>query len=104
MVVLAGSWFDDASSSHESATSVAGLLYLRWGAMPLVVVFGLGSATDSFDGAGAGVVLVSIVALGSVEAMTSDLIDLSDVVRETAGLLFASLAGAAVLVSTDLFA
>lgn len=77
---------------------------MRWGAMLLLSVFGLGFATDSFDGAEAGVVFVSVEVLGSVETITSDLIDFSDVVRETAGRLFASFAGAAVLVSTDLFA
>lgn len=98
MVVLADSWSVDAASSHVSATSAAGLLYLRCGAMFLVVVFGLGSEADSFDGAAAGVVFVSVEALTSVGATASDLTDFSDVVRETAGLLFVSLAGAAVLV------
>lgn len=72
--------------------------------MLLGVVFGLGSELESFDGAAVGVVFVSTRTSEPVEVPVLEVIDLSDVIRATLGLLFTSLTGAAVLVSIDLFA
>lgn len=72
--------------------------------MSLVAVFGLDSDSLSVDGAAVGFVFVFTDTSDPLEAPVFDVIDFSDVVRAIAGLLFASLADAAVLVSTDLFA
>lgn len=72
--------------------------------MLLGEVFGLGSESESVDGAAAGVVFVSTGTSEPVEVPVLEVIDLSGVVRATVALLFTSLAGAAVLASIDLFA
>ena len=103
-----GSGSEDASSSQESATLAAGLLYLWWGAILFAAGSPLGSCSESLSVAAsdvvADVVLLSPATSGLAEVVAVEVPDFSVAAGVDVGVLIASLAVAVVLVSTVLLA
>lgn len=105
-VAFEGSGSEDASSSQESATLAAGLLYLWWGA--ILFAAGLGSGSEFLSVAAsdvvADVVLISSATSNLAGVAAVEVPDFSVAAGVDVGVLTASLTGAVVLVSTVLLA